>query len=70
MLSRGRYLSHQYVFVKTINEGTTEKELEFVRAREAVREYVKMAFGVLVARFHILKSPEHLRDGCHIAMVI
>lgn len=48
------------LFVKTIKEGETAEERLFTSAQEAIRKDVERAFGVLVARFHILARPSRL----------
>lgn len=48
------------LFVKTITEGETPEERLFASAQEAIRKDVERAFGVLVARFHILARPSRL----------
>lgn len=42
------------IFVKTVTDGDTQAERLFAAGQEAVRKDVERAFGVLVARFHIL----------------
>lgn len=58
------------IFVKTIQEGSTNKEKEFATAQEAVRKEIERAFGVLVARFHILQRPSRLWHRSDIATVM
>lgn len=48
------------LFAKTIKEGTSKKETEHASCQEAVRKDIERAFGVLVARFHILQRPSRL----------
>ena len=46
------------VFVKTIsNGGNSSKDKNFYRAQESVRKDVERAFGILIARWHILERP-------------
>lgn len=42
------------VYSRKITDGDTEEEGLFVSAQEAVLKDVERAFGVLIARFHIL----------------
>lgn len=48
------------IFVKTISEGVTKKETTYAAAQEAMHKDIERAFGVLTARFHILKRPSRL----------
>lgn len=48
------------IFVKTISEGTTKKERNYAAAQEGIRKDIERAFGILVARFHILQRPSRL----------
>ncbi|CDF34493.1 unnamed protein product [Chondrus crispus] len=45
------------IFAKTMKEATTAKERAYARAQEGVRKDIERAFGVLMARFHILQRP-------------
>lgn len=58
------------LFSKTINECGSTKEKEYDASQEAIRKDVERAFGVLVARFHILKHPARLWYRSHIATVM
>ena len=58
------------IFVKTIREGATNCEKNFAKAQEAVRKDVERAFGVLVARFHILQRPDRLWKRTDVANVM
>lgn len=58
------------IFVKTITDGITRKERAYASAQEAVRKDIERAFGVLVARFHILQRPARLWFRSDIANVM
>ena len=58
------------LFMKTIAEGSTPQEKLFASAQEAVRKDIERAFGVLVARFHILSRPSRLHYRSDIANVM
>jgi hypothetical protein len=49
-------------FVKTISQPQGNKNKYFARAQEAVRKDVERAFGVLQARFAIVRGPARLWD--------
>jgi hypothetical protein len=49
-------------FVKTIPNPTTEKNKNFARLQEACRKDVERAFGVLQARFAIVRGPARYWD--------
>ena len=49
-------------FVKTIPEPQGNKKKYFAKAQEACRKDVERAFGVLQARFVIVRRPAHLWD--------
>lgn len=55
------------LFLRTITEKVTPEEKLFAIAQEAIRKDVERAFGVLVARFHILARPAWLwyRSNSH-----
>ena len=42
------------IFVRTISNPQTRKEIEFAKAQEAAREDIERAFGVLQAQFAIV----------------
>lgn len=48
------------IFVKTIKDPTSPKQKAFSECQESVRKDVERAFGVLVARWHILQRPARL----------
>lgn len=48
------------IFEKTIAESTSKKQCAFAKVQESVRKNVERAFGVLVARWHILQRPARL----------
>jgi hypothetical protein len=50
------------MFIKSLKNSTSPEILNFSSAQEAVRKDVERAFGVLIARFHVLKRPCLLRD--------
>ncbi|CDF37478.1 unnamed protein product [Chondrus crispus] len=58
-LADGIYPSWE-IFRKTIKDNTAKKEEAFAKAQEAIRKDIERAFGVLVARFHILQNPSRL----------
>jgi hypothetical protein len=49
-------------FIKTIKAPASLKAKHFATAQEAQRKYVERAFGVLQARFQIVRQPAHLWD--------
>jgi hypothetical protein len=49
-------------FVKTISQPQGNKNKYFAKAQEAVRKDVEQAFGVLQARFAIVRGPARLWD--------
>ncbi|XP_026459152.1 protein ALP1-like [Papaver somniferum] len=63
----GYYLSDeiypQYAtLIQTISSPNTAKKKFFAKRQEAVRKDVERAFGVLQARWHIVKGPERMRN--------
>jgi hypothetical protein len=48
--------------VKTINRPAGNKEKYFAKAQEAARKAVERAFGVLQARFAIVRGPARIWD--------
>ncbi|CDF34444.1 unnamed protein product [Chondrus crispus] len=48
------------IFMKTIKDNTERKEEAFAKAQKTIRKDIERAFGVLVARFHILQNPSRL----------
>jgi hypothetical protein len=45
--------------VKTISNPKTKKEAEFGKVQEACQKDIERAFGVLQARFAIVRGPAH-----------
>ena len=45
------------IFVKTFSEKNTDKKTVFGDKQEAVRKDIECAFGILVAKFHVLARP-------------
>lgn len=58
------------MFIKTLRNSSSPEGKRFSAAQEAVRKDIERAFGVLVARFHILKAPCLLRDRTTMASVM
>ncbi|CDF38544.1 unnamed protein product [Chondrus crispus] len=58
------------MFIKTLRKSSSPEAKRFSAAQEAVRKDIERAFGVLVARFHILKAPCLLRDRTTMASVM
>jgi hypothetical protein len=50
------------VFVKTISNPQNKKEAEFARMQEACRKDIERVFGVLQARFAIVRGPVRFWD--------
>jgi hypothetical protein len=50
--------------VKTIQNPESRAEAEFTKAQEAARKDIERAFGVLQARFAIVRGPSHFWDKC------
>mgnify|MGYP000978733512 FL=1 len=44
------------IFLKTVNEPSTEKERYFAKKQESLRKDVERAFGALQKRFYIIRS--------------
>lgn len=53
---------HWSIFVSTISEPLTKKEVQFSAAQEAVRKDVGRALGVLLSRWNLLEKPGKLWD--------
>ncbi|XP_010233036.1 uncharacterized protein LOC100835202 [Brachypodium distachyon] len=49
-------------FVKTIHNPVGKKQTVFAKAQEAARKDIERAFGVLQARFAIVRGPAHFWD--------
>jgi hypothetical protein len=49
-------------FVKTIREPRNRAEAEFAKAKEAARKDIERVFGVLQARFAIVRGPARFWD--------
>lgn len=64
------------VFVKTYSEPYCEKHRLFAKRQEAVRKDVECAFGILVAKFHVLARPirqwyiEEIVDLLHCCVIL
>lgn len=58
------------IFIKTIKDGTAKKDGVFANAQEAIRKDIERAFGVLVARFHILQHPSRLWQRSDVSNVM
>jgi hypothetical protein len=58
------------IFIKTLSNSMSPQDKRFSSAQEAVRKDVERAFGVLVARFHILKRPCLLRNRKDMAHIM
>jgi hypothetical protein len=50
------------MFIKSLKNSTSPEIRKFSLAQEGVQKDVERAFGVLIARFHLLKRPCLLRD--------
>jgi hypothetical protein len=57
-------------FVKTIEAPETEKKKYFAKRQEGIRKDVERAFGVLQARFNIIKTPSRFWDTETMGMVM
>ena len=58
------------LFMKTSKYGTTAKEKTYAAAQESVRKDVERAFGVTIARFHILRNACRLWSSSDMSIVM
>lgn len=64
------------IFVKTYSDPTIDKHRTFAKHQEGVRKDVECAFGILVAKFHILQRPlrgwyvEEIIDLLHCCIIL
>lgn len=58
------------IFLKTIHDPTNKKEENFAAKQESVRKDVERAFGVLLARWHIICNASRLWDVHSMDMIM
>ena len=64
------------IFVTTFTTTNEKKKKKFAGVQEAVRKDIECAFGIVVAKFHVLQRPlrgwylEDLRDLVHCCVII